>query len=848
MRYPIAITIGIVGLLVWTLPAERSLATTATMSASPTLSVYERYKLAAEKEHLVVVEPAIAKFVIAVVKDKYSLTFNEEDIGNAVSRYEVFLNTCGGFGKNSTTCATLAEELQTIVERERRVRKLGRDLFMAAGDYELAISEHLGKVAALPPIFGSIVNIWQSGSDDATTSNGLIRMSAELIPEPKSDATTKYDELKASLQDLVEGEGKKETLDRLASAVTRYRYGYRSVQAAEGGCPSGITGTGGELGQLSERHCTVEEKLNAVWNFVKMAAARRDPPPGNGEIILFPTRIFRNLNIIVWASNHDAGLDWEIPMEPVLPRLMDDREYQECMKNNNNDEAYCTSLSPKKILRGGKYLRSPETPLAGVGICNMPVGSTGFLCRPLIQDTCAIPSPSSSSSLAGVYLGECKQPLLKGPSRLTANGPDICGIGGWKKKTEIPKCSGNPPICKDTPNRDPLIIPGKCSNCAVDFYCAASCIGGGAFTEPKQANGVIPICIPTSFNGNTAVLSSFILHELVHAQQSCSNPRDIFSGDACCSAEYQAYLAQCRMLEQDGILKDADVRHQGRPVEVSATLCAAVFSSLSCNTSCSDSPVSPAHMKTEIFASIERNKERLKLPSSCAEAIENIDPRAEAILGSLPSPCNQECRSEYHNSIGNNLCFIGQCIEQSWEQERIVPGRMTQNVGDEAFPWDSCLGTDPLAYTAAPSASQVVLPTMAFPAFPDYRPWDIAHITERALCQILGLPMHPLPTLCTSEIARQLGRSMSDPLDILIALTRAVDEQLSPAEDLERMAPSIGTRVATTLYRNQVPPMRQALSDILHAAATLLEEISNTRFPARMCSRVDRACPYTPPR
>jgi hypothetical protein len=218
------------------------------------------------------------------------------------------------------------------------------------------------------------------------------------------------------------------------------------------------------------------------------------------------------------------------------------------------------------------------------------------------------------------------------------------------------------------------------------------------------------------------------------------------------------------------------------------------------------------------------------------------------MIASLPSVCTPQCRSEYENTIGNNLCFIGQCIEQSVEEERIVPGRMTQNIGDESFPWDSCIADEPLANAKPTVASQLVLPSLAFPTIPEYRPWDIVQLTDRALCQMLGLPPRMPPTLCQSEVSRILGRPLSDPLDMLIALAKSVEDQLDPAQDIQRMTPSIGSRYATTFYRMQVAPMSRAYGEILGAAATLLEDIGSTAFPQVMCSRVDRKCPPPPPK
>jgi hypothetical protein len=95
-------------------------------------------------------------------------------------------------------------------------------------------------------------------------------------------------------------------------------------------------------------------------------------------------------------------------------------------------------------------------------------------------------------------------------------------------------------------------------------------------------------------------------------------------------------------------------------------------------------------------------------------------------------------------------------------------------------------------------------------------------------------------------VSRTLARPLSDALDMLIALSKSAANQLDPAEDIQRMTPSIGARYATTLYRMQVGPMSKAYGEILSAAAALLEDIGSTAFPEQMCSRVNRICPPPP--
>lgn len=794
-------------------------------------------------------EPDIAAFIKSLVQSEYGVSFEPDDISAAARAPGSFQARCGEKGMQANKCQDLERQIRRLAEREERVRKFGRELNFLTSGYEVPLSDHMGKFAAVAPPLGSLLTMWESGSDRATNPDAFMNVTAAPFPDFKGVTKDRYEELKEELDKLVQDPGTpKENLSELAGAVARYRYGYKAIRT--GSC-SPLSGSGGELGRLTQRWCDVENELHDVWNHLKNSLSQQAYPPGNDEVVLFPTWLFKDINVVVWATNRDAGLEWEIPLEPVLPRLLDDREYINCM-DEVGDESMCSATFAPQVLKGGVLLDPPNPPDIGKGVCSLPFGAQGYLCEPIEQEECAIASSSSagssSSTGTGIYLAGCKEPLLKTAMRMTVAGPDVCGIGGWKIPTE-------PASEPDTPAKQPAMKPGQCSTCAVDMYCSSSCTGGVASTEPRESSGRIGLCIPetvTSGSGTTttAILPSLILHELVHAQQTCGNPRAIGAGDLehCCSSEYQAYLVQCIALAEDGILNDVEIKHKGKRIPVSPELCAASLTTLSCATygQCSDSPISPATMKDKILQSVERNKARLGLPTSCANAVNNLDARSKAIIGSLPRPCTPKCRSEFENTIGNNLCFVGQCIEQSWEQERIVPGRMSQNVGDEAFPWDSCIGTEPAANTDAPATSVVTLPTLTFPPLPDYRPWDIANSTDKALCQLLGLPPRTPPTVCAGEVSRQLGRPLSDPLDMMINLATAVEDQLDPAVELERMAPSVGTRYATTLYRSQLGAIRKSFAEIFNTAAAMLEKIGKTSFPQQMCARVDDACPYLP--
>jgi hypothetical protein len=785
------------------------------IAAAADRTLYERLQTVTQKDIGSAIDGEIADFVAAVLNDSEQ-TVTENDVRKAAEGS--FSTVCAERSLEYAACENLRQKILSLVERERRIRTIGRDLFASAGGYEMPTSEHLGKVLSLPPAIASLLKVWQSGIDRSLSPSTGGTPRAAPMP---SGAESRYSALERALRELVEEPGEKERIEELAGAVTRYRFGHRVIRKGEP-CPADEEALDNELARLSKRWCAVEEKLDQIWQFLTASLANIVPPVRPGETVFFPTWIYRDMNVVVWATSLDAGLEWEIPLEPVLPELVDDRAFDQCM-DEVGDEPYCHSIHPRTFFLGGEYLPPPETPGKGIGICGLPMNTKGFLCRPIAQTECQKAYDISTNAF---YLGGCIDSVLD--EGISERQPD------------------DPPPVIDTPQRQQDIRPPPCSRCAVDLYCAAQCPGGGGSTEPKDARGVIPLCIPESINGKTAVLQSLILHELVHVQQTCSNPREILDSDLqrCCAAEYQAYHVQCAALAEDGILQDMEIG--GRRGWVTPELCAATGANGSCREQgkCSDSPIDYQEFVQAMAVAAEENKERLQLPESCASAILDLDERAKAMVRSLPTVCSPKCKTKFESTIGNNLCFIGQCLEQSWEEERLVPGRMTLNANDESFPWDSCVGGEPAASPIAPSIGSLTLPSLTFPRIPSYRPADIAQRMDIALCQIYGMPLSTPPTLCQIDLSRRLGLTVLDFSEMGALISTFIGNLLDPGVQLQRMSTGVGARFAASLYADNVGPMEQSFAEILGAAATVLEDIASTPFPQQMCSRVDRQCPF----
>ena len=89
-----------------------------TFAAAPLL--YSRMKMIAEKEELHDVEPDLARFVIALVKEKYQVTLAEEDISVAVRDHGAFLGRCGRSTSQVMRCEEIQGAIAKVVPREER--------------------------------------------------------------------------------------------------------------------------------------------------------------------------------------------------------------------------------------------------------------------------------------------------------------------------------------------------------------------------------------------------------------------------------------------------------------------------------------------------------------------------------------------------------------------------------------------------------------------------------------------------------------------------------------------------------------------------------------------------------
>ncbi|KKU20106.1 MAG: hypothetical protein UX30_C0004G0054 [Candidatus Saccharibacteria bacterium GW2011_GWA2_46_10] len=633
-----------------------------------------------------------------------------------------------------------------------------------------------------------------------------------------------------------------------------------------------------------DNECKLPDDKPPLLEYLR-SIVKFDPPLQKGEIVLLPTLPLKDIdpNLFVWArlgyddsgKDDEIGLGYKIPYKaPMLSRL--------CKWNENNlDPAKahpaCKNAENREwgAILGGVYLPPPEEPEPSKKLCSMQFSSKGYLCRPQQAPYCprveeSSPStqehPSSGAASSGaassgededaagnnILLTGCSPEHLQGVVRHTISGPDVCEVGGWRtNKIGFEKDGAFVPIKDDgSVNGNDIGGPYKCSNCSADIYCASNggeegypaCDEHTALTAPKLTNGVIPVCLPDDSPYN----SYSLLHELVHVQQLCNYPpetAEYTSASACCADEVPAYYAFCSAAAEDRNFEGTDI---------TIDICISVLSNASCmqfadradpeSLPCSSKEYSKEEVEEwskKIFEVLAENK--AGNPASCesviAETYEGLSndskkaSRSSMALRSLPRVCSDECIAQYSNTIGNNACYIAQCVEESIEGERILPGRLTFNSADESFPWDSDVKPDPQTSDILSS------PASPYTKFPAYKPALLAKELDLALCQINGQPIKNPPFECDFKVLRQLALSPANPYAVGVGLKGQSAESEDETYGLQTMAPAIGTRIGASLYKNYFENSVRMFSDIVSNLNKLLTEISSVEYPIESCSR-----------
>lgn len=451
-----------------------------------------------------------------------------------------------------------------------------------------------------------------------------------------------------------------------------------------------------------------------------------------------------------------------------------------------------------------------------------------------------------------IVLGSCAG---KTGTRATLAGPDACADITWKENQNV--------------------IDPK-TQCRVELGCKDLRFGG--LTEPKDNNGIIRLNLTTRDLTKQSPPVPLFMHELTHVKQFCGQPPGYqpytnkmspsqYQG-ACCQVEGEAYRTMCQVYEQDGMFKPRPdlpltddgkaiaLKISGKKVPLNVETCWQVLTDASCRER------SKADIKKEMqcpatftfgnpdtkgimdaafvqltdamFTALPQSE-----PHTCKESIDpkNFDPRLLAAIRDINQTNKQACDpgtiSKFDNTIGNNVCVVNQCLEVSFQEHRVTPGRAPLVSGETAFPADVC---EPSSASGSTITTQHHVRT----TLPTYEPARLVQELDEAFCQSNGLPPKSLPILCDFTASRVLtALPDDDPLRAGLRILDQSSQALMPVAGREKLLLGLGARLSSALFASYLEGAAGTLADITDEGAALLKQFTQVRFPTAMCPYKD---------
>jgi len=744
------------------------------------------------------VEDEVATFVEKIAEEK-KWDITEEEVKSIVrgstdvcSKHEKL----NGFG-----CIDILKEIREMVMYENQVRLAGRKMQAIATEYELPISELPRKTATLSADLTGVINIWKAGGTS-------VQAAPKTIPSITIDGDDEKEKIKSLLQNLREKYDELDDEEKIA-AVWRYQYGKRLVRgerAPDYDAPS-VTKDGEDCDTterrlLCKRWEDIENALDAIWTEIRQTYGSKEENPAVFYLAL-PDDLQQELpeNVIVWMrmdkdARHpqgDVGLQWEFPVDPVLPALT--HEGKPILGGTYPPEP--PQREEKDTKKRLENERNGNTDL-GSGVCSMAFAAKGYLCRSVsVESPAECPEPDDADKDA-IVLVSCTFHSLQ---QKTLAGPDVCSGLAWNVTSQASASSQG-----SSSSMNP-----SCG-CSYTVTCQSTCGGeGDGSASLKDENGNISVCIGTT--PTIPVPRKYVLsHELAHVRQFCGLPpgaEPTATKEGCCSYEYDAHAVECAEMEADGLFAGSGF---------SASDCADILSNASCQ-----------RYGENACATVKKENKEAFIKAISREDVGSCPVTDEGKKKEINMcPCTPETLSKYGNTIGNNLCFIGQCVEQSLDTHRLTPGRTPAGVQDGAFPNDDAL-------TGSPLGNFLTSPATGQPILPPYRPLEPVREFEAALCALVGLPTTVPSALCAIAASEDAGAPATDPLSSLLNMAQnRAEEELSLA-DFSTLAQSVGTRLGTDLYARNIRMMSKSLSEVLGTASSLLNEVKSIDFPTDMC-------------
>lgn len=701
--------------------------------------------------------------------------------------------TAGAPQTHVVECGRALENIQLLAEEEQSLRAFGRTLQRIAVAQELPLSEIPGRPFHLATDLSGIINIWRAGTGSVQQS-----VSGAMLVRTRALTDGEIDEVRETYEQVANGLASEWAAtggqnEWFVGLIAYFQYGARLRTGARSPAyPPPIND--GQSGVGTERQYMFHQDyantwgtfLTALWDDLPKDPDDFDPPLSKNEVayILFPEELTSLLppNVLVWArvdgyepgANHplgDVGLAWTYPLEPMLPSLL----------------SADTAKSGEPIL-GGRYPPEPATPgtsddngnplpagaklpIDGRGLCSMALAQRGYLCRPLKATSEERCPPSQQDGENVITLVSC---TLEEEPTLTVAGADVCREIEWRKG-----------------------VDENAQRCTVE---------PGVESE----------------------------YELVKIQQRCLlQTDDPYAGKSeeeqdalCCRLEGEAHLVECKAQARNGVLRGGD----GNPLrvkgaDVTPQVCMEIRRLASCAEALGRDVRCPS--VHPLFAAADSDALDAAAAAADPDKSLRVAARIRAIERHIPV-CSPGTEASYKNTIGNNACYIGQCVEESLELHRITGGRSPAVVGDGAFPYD-----DPDTGEALATLLRSVPATN--PPLPSYRPQMVARTLEDALCQLQGLPAATPPHLCAFSPSRRLAVPLEDGAATARSLLFNVQEQREAELLTEELAAGLGSRIGTDMQGQYLRIGTRTLSEVVALANSLLRDMVTVTFPLNMC-------------
>jgi len=811
-------------------------------------------KLIDQEQYQFVLEPESAKEWIQSAEDDTSgIEYKYEHLKDSLRTYTPAF--CPG--GQLINCIAKTDEFKQSYLHRQKYRDLAREMAKITHRYEEPVVDFEAR-RRLPVIQQSLLNMWRAGTEILTSPFAQPELTGITLTEKEEkELNDLVDDLSVVITDApyisIYDKLNEVEIDQFVAMVRRYRYGYKYLPTTSDISTPCTVGQQPELDNTMlqyrlHRWCEVEQLLEKIHEKTIEIWERY----GSNPNVIFPSfdidyyhPILDQKQVKIWINHKDVGFTWDQYFDPVFLSY-------ECDK----DSDLPTCNSDTGFAQAGLYINQQGSLATELPLCSQHILKNGFLCRPLDSRSNYCSSIEDNNATGStIDLISCRETKSHDGIFLNEHfaGPNMCEIGDWRTLTTKQQ--------KDYVTRkgDTVTFNAPdCAECSVEITCKGLPDGLGGLARDKE-NGTIRIEI----NNNNLPFETYALtvHEIVHAQQHCRLPdghverlksNDETSRTYCCAVEQEAYLAECHIFEEQGWLDTLNVSPQK---------CAEYLTNWSCNpdealtksdgtetSACTDVPPDDINdFYTNIYDAANNHTGYYPYPTTCDELLTKLekgeDPRLKSMLSGFLNSASPQCEAEYKNTIGNNLCYLGQAIEESIQDQRLLPGRAPFVMGEQSFPFDACSESDQVVRLIEEGNNDVGdhiylddLPTVEPPRFPKYTLQSLIHKLDEQLCERLGMPRYLPVSFC---IMRQPAAATITQHSISEKSFNMLEGHLGEEDTARKnsiILDGLVQRVITKMYSEFGFQHHTILEAILASVVEHYTAVSKVKFPETMCS------------